>query len=170
MGRDGLLVQVLEAWKEDVIKKQLHKCLAGVAIPPLNTLASLGASIGGLILIPMDQYRKDGRVIEGVRKGTRKLVKTFAVEALSTANKLTGTTQTLLEHADDIIMSSASKPVHNMLTEGGEVAKSGGTALSKRADQPRNVQEGLEQAAGKSSLSGNVFCFKYRIYWIYLRR
>lgn len=91
-----------ETWAKDV-GRQRHRCLAGVSFPPVNKVAALGSGLTNLVLMPLEQYQKDGRVVHGVRRGAASLLRTVAIEALGTFSKAAQTAQTLLEHARDVI-------------------------------------------------------------------
>eukprot|EP00736_Rhodelphis_marinus_P001815 Rmarinus@m.17237 len=133
-GWDKVIVELLSQWLEDICSTQLHRCLGGV--PPVRSLYNLGNSLADFLLIPIQQYKKDRRILRGIRRGTASLFKTVTVEALNlTADTIVGT-QVLLEHADDILSGSPER----MPSRGAIVDR------SKYATQPRDASEGVHQA------------------------
>ncbi|KAI8849013.1 hypothetical protein BC829DRAFT_392668 [Chytridium lagenaria] len=83
---------LLREWLPHIRNTQVPRVVSGVS--GVKALVNLGAGIANLILIPIDQYRKDGRIIKGIQKG----MKSFAWNA----GLLLGR-KWLLEHADEIL-------------------------------------------------------------------
>jgi len=108
-GFHKLMLHVSSSWQDDV-SRQRHKCLAGVSFPPINTVASLGNGLTNLVMIPLEQYQRDGRLVHGVHRGTSAFVRTVAIEFLGTISKAAQTTQSLLEHARDVITPQSRNP------------------------------------------------------------
>eukprot|EP00516_Mucochytrium_quahogii_P007050 CAMPEP_0203749328 /NCGR_PEP_ID=MMETSP0098-20131031/3938_1 /ASSEMBLY_ACC=CAM_ASM_000208 /TAXON_ID=96639 /ORGANISM=" , Strain NY0313808BC1" /LENGTH=2196 /DNA_ID=CAMNT_0050638365 /DNA_START=579 /DNA_END=7166 /DNA_ORIENTATION=- len=156
--------RIQQSWSTD-IARQRHKCLAGVSFPPINTMASLGSGLTDLVMIPLDQYQKDGRIVHGVRRGTASFVRTVAIQALGTFSKAAMTAQTLLEHARDVLsplpsgtemrqqqqlypLSSSGlqqRPTASGMSLGTESTES--SARNALISQPKDIHEGLERGA-----------------------
>ncbi|GBG29692.1 Autophagy-related protein 2 [Hondaea fermentalgiana] len=138
---------VQASWSRDA-QRQRHRCLAGVSFPPINKVATLGSGLTNLVLMPLEQYQKDGRVVHGLRRGTASFVRTVAIEALGTFSIAAQTAQMLLEHARDVL-----SPLPPGAEFGGRrlVARTGaereGGDASASAVPPLNMKEGLERGA-----------------------
>lgn len=74
---------------------QLHKCLASIdsAVLPIRTFTNLGRGVTDLVLLPLRQYRKDGRIGVGLLRGATSFAKHTIVETLGAATRVVAATQ-----------------------------------------------------------------------------
>ncbi|CAI5742509.1 unnamed protein product [Hyaloperonospora brassicae] len=167
-GLDGwtaLGEHVLVSWVQDISRHQIHKCVASVSMPPLRPFVNIGAGAADLILLPMEHYGRDRRLVRGMKKGASSFLKSVTIETLNTASKVAQGTQALLEHADDV-MSSSSALRHKQLKyrqAGSRIARNsrrlGGGGIRNAQDtgggiggrqyltqQPATAAEGFGQA------------------------
>jgi len=93
-------------------------------LTPIRSLVNLGSGIADLVLLPIEQYKRDGHIIRGLQKGGQAFTRATTLEALKIGAKLAVGTQVLLEHADEIFGSGATAA-----TSGGHSGKS---AVSSR--------------------------------------
>ena len=79
-----------QAWAQDVTQYQLHKCLASInsSVLPLRTLANLGSGAADLVLLPLRQYRKDGRIGVGLMRGASSFARKAVVETIGAASRV----------------------------------------------------------------------------------
>lgn len=164
-GWPALGEQVLLSWVHDISRHQIHKCVASVSMPPLRPFANIGSGAADLILLPMEHYQRDRRVVRGIKKGAQSFLKSVTIETLNTASKVAQGTQALLEHADDVVSASSahrkrqlkyrqagSRIKRNSRSMGGggirHAQDSGGGIGSRQylAQQPATAAEGLAQA------------------------
>ncbi|RKP14359.1 ATG C terminal domain-containing protein [Piptocephalis cylindrospora] len=166
---------LVEQWIPHVRDTQVPGLVGGVA--PLRSLVNLGTGVADLILLPIEQYRKDGRVIRGLQKGAHSFVRATAMEALKLGTRLAVGTQVMLEQADDILRSDggvrrgqgsrSSDPMGPGQEGDGVMVENRGddgtndsnealsiSSTSKFASPPSGLTEGLEQAY--RSLSRNM--------------
>ncbi|RLN63319.1 hypothetical protein BBP00_00004244 [Phytophthora kernoviae] len=167
-GLDGwaaLGEHVLISWVQDISRHQIHKCVASVSMPPLRPFVNIGAGAADLILLPIEHYGRDRRLVRGLKKGASSFLKSVTIETLNTASKVAQGTQALLEHADDVVSSSSalrrkqlkyrqagSRIARNSRRMGGggiRNAQDTGGGIGGRqylAQQPANAAEGFGQA------------------------
>jgi len=147
-----------DIWTPDVKAYQLADVLSGIS--PIRSVVNIGTGFADLVLLPIEQYRKDGRIVRGVQKGATSFAKTTAMEAIKLGAELATGTQVILERAE-VLLGGASLPDRMtvqdealMMTEddldGAEQLK----LISRYAQQPENVGKGIESAY--RSLSGNL--------------
>jgi autophagy-related protein 2 len=166
-----------EIWTPDVKANQLADFLAG--INPIRSVVNVGHGVAELVLLPVAQYKKDGKLARGVQRGSTKFVKSTAMEAIKLGARLATGTQVILEHAEYVLGGrieasvtaqanpGASSTPHDtsqsqwILTTNDEVddevsqfIETERTNHSRYAQQPEDVKEGLQTAY--KSLSGNV--------------
>ena len=134
---------------------QLADVISGVA--PIRSVVNVGSGVADLVLLPIAQYKKDGRIVRGIQKGTRAFVQTTAVEAIKLGARLATGTQVILEQAENVLGSHFSESITAETVPESPV-DSEGTAprwntdedaadlISKYAEQPLDMKEGMQSA------------------------
>ena len=149
-GWDRLSSSLQDTWTPDVKANQIADIVSGVS--PIRSLVNVGSGVADLILLPIEQYRKDGRIGRGVQKGTNSFVKSTAMEMMKLGARLATGTQVVLEKAEGVLAGRVETTV------GGEDSDAelgvDGEVLSRYANQPGNTREGIQ--AGYTSLSRNI--------------
>ena len=153
-----------DLWTPDVKANQLAEVISGVS--PIRSAVNVGSGVADLILLPIAQYKKDGRIIRGLQKGTTAFVKSTAIEAIKLGARLATGTQVVLEQAEsvlggqykDTITAEAVAIPPGPSAFGEEVLhdedSDSGDLISKYAEQPTNITEGVQSAY--RSLSQNI--------------
>lgn len=139
-----------DLWTPDVKATQLVEVISGVA--PIRSVVNVGSGIADLVLLPIAQYKKDGRIVRGVQKGASAFVKSTAIEAIKLGARLATGTQVILEQAEGLLGNQFNEPitaeaVHFQLPEGDDlfdVEDEVGGVISKYAEQPSDIQEGVQ--------------------------
>ncbi|CAG7916135.1 unnamed protein product [Penicillium olsonii] len=132
-GFDRLGQTLNDIWMPDVKKNQLPGVLAGLA--PIRSLVNVGGGVRDLVVVPMREYQKDGRIVRSIQKGAVAFAKTTSNELVKLGAKLAIGTQTVLQGAEDLLTTPAQE-------EDEEEAKK----ISLYADQPVGVVQGLRGA------------------------
>ncbi|KAG0064460.1 autophagy- protein 2 [Linnemannia elongata] len=101
MGQD-----LVAAWLPHIRSTQVPNMVSGLT--PIRSLVNLGSGIADLVLLPIEQYKRDGHIIRGLQKGGQAFTRATTLEALKIGAKLAVGTQVLLEHADEIFGSGAT--------------------------------------------------------------
>ncbi|OCF72102.1 hypothetical protein I204_07366 [Kwoniella mangroviensis CBS 8886] len=175
-GWDRLGTTLQDLWTPDVKANQLADVISGVS--PIRSIVNVGSGVADLILLPIEQYRKDGRLAKGVQRGTNSFVKSTAMEMMKLGARLATGTQIILEKAENVLGGQNQnlnnlvvQPIPNSSIDSGLEhweRDAGGSSssedeldherdvgpVSRYADQPEGVKQGV-QAAYKS-LSKNV--------------
>jgi autophagy-related protein 2 len=146
-----------DLWTPDVKATQLVDVISGVA--PIRSVVNVGSGVADLVLLPIAQYKKDGRIVRGVQKGTTAFLKSTGVEAIRLGARLATGTQVILEQAEDVLGGQFKNPVTTETvqpTAGGEYGQYGqsgsdeddepGDLISKYAEQPVDLKEGVQSA------------------------
>merc|ERR1719419_1961138 len=92
---------VVREWYQDIIKNQLPNILGGVG--PMSSLVQLVRGVKNLFWLPVDQYKKDGRIVRGVQRGASSFITLTTMSMLELTNKLVGTIQSAAEVTYDIV-------------------------------------------------------------------
>ena len=156
-GTTRLSNMLQDIWTPDVKANQLADVVSGVS--PIRSLVNVGSGMADLILLPIEQYRKDGRLGRGVQRGTNSFVRGTAMEVMKLGARLATGTQVILEKAEGVLGGRFGENVTAEVPEGpidSDLEEEEGTVevLSRYANQPGNVAEGVKQ--GYRSLSRNV--------------
>lgn len=132
---------------------QLVDVISGVS--PIRSVVNVGSGVADLVLLPIAQYKKDGRVVRGLQKGTTAFVKSTAMEAIKLGARLATGTQVILEQAENVIGGQFKDPITAETVPGSPFLdelgvqlgdEEAGDLISRYAEQPMNVQEGMQSA------------------------
>lgn len=80
-------------------KYQLAGLLAGLS--PVRSIVNIGGGVKDLVAIPLKEYKKDGRLMRSLQKGTKSFAKTTTYELLKLGVKLASGTQVMLENLEE---------------------------------------------------------------------
>jgi hypothetical protein len=97
-GMDGLLDRLSQEWLPHILNTQKMNMISGVS--PVRSIVNLSTGVSDLVLLPIQQYRKDGRLIKGIQRGTSSFARATAIEAIKLSSRVATGTQVILEHAD----------------------------------------------------------------------
>lgn len=159
-----LLEDLGAAWLPHIKSTQVPNVVSGVS--PIRSLVNIGSGFADLILLPIEQYKKDGRIIKGIviyfyiiiffviehflhflieililsglQKGTQSFAKATTMEAIKFGTKIAVGTQILLEQAEEILSfdSTSNDEFDSEEDNDKEI-------ISKYADQPADLNEGF---------------------------
>ena len=119
-----------DTWTPDVKANQLSDVISGVA--PVRSLVNVGSGVADLVLLPIEQYRHDKRIMRGLQKGGSSFARNAGMEALRLGARLTNGTQVILEHAESIL---TNKPSEDKVT-----------MEAVDDTQPASLRQGMESA------------------------
>jgi autophagy-related protein 2 len=140
-----------DIWTPDVTKNQLLGVLGGLAV--VRPLVDVGSGVRDLIVIPVREYRKDGRVVRSIQKG----IYAFATHTTSEVARLGGKvaigTQNILEGAERFlnpVQASPGRSAAHHDWDGEDPTSSDSEeprTVSHYANQPIGMRAGLQSAA-----------------------
>jgi autophagy-related protein 2 len=146
---DKLHQTLNDVWTPDVIRNQLPGVLSGLAA--VRPLVNVGSGIRDLVVVPMREYKKDGRIVRSLQKGVYAFAKNTTSEVARLGAKVAIGTQTLLEGAETFLAPRTGSPAHGSQRDwDGEDPDSSTDeerAVSHYANQPIGVKAGLRSAA-----------------------
>lgn len=154
VGWGAIYDALTQIWSPDIRANQMSDLIGGAA--PIRSLIQVGSGVADLILLPIEQWQKDGRVVKGLQRGGTSFAKTTSLEVLKLGSKLAKGTQVILDKAERALRndsssssstdSSGSRQARVM----GDTGPPGGVVVrqqhSRYADQPRDARQGLSQA------------------------
>lgn len=144
-GFDRLGKMLNDIWMPDIKRNQLPGVLAGLA--PVRSLVTVGGGVRDLVVVPIREYRKDGRVVRSLQKGALAFAKTTTSELVKLGAKLAIGTQTVLQGAEGYLTEPAQqKSDVSAGWEDGELDEDEKKQISLYADQPVGVVQGFRGA------------------------
>lgn len=146
-GFDKLGQTLNDIWMPDIKRNQLPGVLAGLA--PIRSLVNVGSGVKDLVVIPMREYKKDGRIVRSIQKGAVAFAKTTTNELVKLGAKLAIGTQTVLQGAEEFLTSPTGQQGHPISGDGLEddlADEEEKKQISLYADQPVGVVQGLRGA------------------------
>ncbi|KAI4295638.1 hypothetical protein L6164_035661 [Bauhinia variegata] len=126
---------VIGEWLEDISQNQIHKILRG--LPPVRSLIAVGSGAAKLVSSPVENYKKERRVLKGMQRGTIAFLRSISLEAIGLGVHLAAGTHDILLQAEYILASLPSSvpwPVNDKLK------------TDVRSNQPKDAQQGIQQA------------------------
>ena len=146
---DKLHKTLNDVWMPDVKRNQLPGVLSGLAA--VRPLVNVGSGIRDLVVVPMREYKKDGRIVRSLQKGVYAFAKNTTSEVARLGAKVAIGTQTLLEGAEGLLNPQTASPSrqhhHDWDGEDPTSDTEDARAVSNYANQPIGVRAGLRSAA-----------------------
>ena len=93
--------KLVSFWTGDIGQHQLHHVAAGAQ--PIRSFCKIGSGMADLVLIPIEQFKKDGRLLRGLSKGGSSFGRALALETLQLGNDVANASQSLLEGIDGAV-------------------------------------------------------------------
>jgi autophagy-related protein 2 len=143
-GFDRLGIMLNNIWMPDVKRNQLPGILAGLA--PIRSLVNVGSGVKDLVVVPMREYKKDGRIVRSIQKGALAFAKTTSKELIGLGAKLALGTQTVLQNAETMLAPTSPGEQNPHTWEDLEADDESRKQISLYADQPIGVIQGLRGA------------------------
>ncbi|KKZ60893.1 autophagy-like protein 2 [[Emmonsia] crescens] len=145
-GFEKLGVTLNDIWMPDIKANQLPGVLAGLA--PIKSLVGVGSGFKDLVVIPMREYKKDGRIVRSIQKGALAFAKTTTNELVKLGAKLAIGTQTVLQGTEEFLNAPGGLASQRaaVATDDDSADEEQQKQFSPYADQPVGVVQGLRGA------------------------
>ena len=137
-----------DIWTPDVKANQLADVISGVS--PIRSMVNVGSGVADLILLPIEQYRKDGRVARGLQQGGKSFVRSTGLEMMKLGARLATGTQVVLERAEGALGNKVADSVVAIDEQDSDEEH----LQSRYRAQPSDVREGVK--AAYRSLANNM--------------
>ncbi|KAI8918892.1 ATG C terminal domain-containing protein, partial [Entophlyctis helioformis] len=100
-GWDNLGRRIASIWLPHIRDTQVPNVASGVS--SVRPLVNIGSGLADLVLLPVEQFRKDGRIIKGLQKGTGAFLKAATMETIRLGSRVAAGTQVILERAEEFV-------------------------------------------------------------------
>ncbi|KAJ1917123.1 autophagy- protein 2 [Mycoemilia scoparia] len=112
-GPQKLVRKLIDLWLPHITRTQVPGLVSGLA--PLRSLVNMGSGMADLVFLPINQYKKDGRLIKGIQRGAKSFARSAALGVLDIGSRVAINAQNILEQAGDIIDADISGDGGDML-------------------------------------------------------
>jgi autophagy-related protein 2 len=149
-GFPKLFQKLNDFWMPDIRGTQLLDVLGGINY--VRPFANIGGGVKDLIVVPLKEYQKDGRLLKGTGKGVAAFSKTVGKEFVKVGAKMAIGAQKGLEWGEGLIegRSSPATGREGVRFEDEDDDEFEGdprvVTLSPYADQPANIRQGIKRA------------------------
>lgn len=150
LGVDKLLQALLNEWIGDIKQNQLKNLIKGWGI--FNSLIQFFEGFTYLILCPIEQYKRDGRVLFGIRKGSTAFSTCTVLATIELTNRMFQATKNVAEFFYDLVTPHRNV---NMIGYGTATGSGivdtlftgvGPNRYVRIRRQPKDIREGLTNA------------------------
>ena len=142
LGLDKLLVTAANAWLGDIRSSQLPALLGGVG--PMHAFLQMVYGIRDLVLLPLEQYKKDGRIVRGLQKGTTSFTHSTTLSFLDVTNKFLNVVKFVAELAFDVMSPDGCVVYGKLPHPVRDCKRKAGRAIVRRSrGTPADVREGM---------------------------
>jgi autophagy-related protein 2 len=137
-GFDKLGKCLNDIWMPDIKRNQLPGILAGLA--PVRSFVNVGGGFQQLVVVPMREYKKDGRIVRSISKGAAAFAKTTGTELVKLGAKAAIGVQTVLQGVEGFLGPSTE---FSQSTIDEDDSEEEAKQISLYANQPVGVLQGL---------------------------
>ena len=142
LGLDKLLVTAATAWLADIRSGQLPALLGGVG--PMHAFLQLVYGVRDLVLLPLEQYKKDGRIVRGLQKGTTSFIHSTTLSFLDVTNKFLNVVKFAAELAFDVMSPDGCVVYGKLPHPVRDCKRKAGRAIVRRSrGTPADLREGM---------------------------
>jgi autophagy-related protein 2 len=148
---DRLHKTLNDVWMPDVKRNQLPQVLTGLAA--VRPVVNVASGMRDIVVVPLREYRKDGRIARSLGKGLFAFAKNTTSEAARLGAKVAIGTQNILEGAETFLNPQSSSPRSPSALQEWDDLNAGGDidneprAVSNYANQPLGIKDGLRSAS-----------------------
>ena len=135
-GMNAVINYIINEWVNDIKMNQLPSILGGVG--PLNSVVQLFQGMKDLVWMPIQQYKQDGRIVRGVRKGTASFGISTASATLEIMDRFVNMIQKSAETISDVVT-----PTTNNKKRKSNICRNKQISL---AETPSDMTEGMRIA------------------------
>ena len=133
-----------DMWTPDVKSNQLADVLSGIS--PIRSLVNVGNGMADLILLPIEQYQRDGRLAKGLKAGAKSFAKSTMLEAARIGARLATGTQVILEQAETVLGGRRLDENDDGVQEESDDEAGSTARISRYAHQPDTLMQALSEA------------------------
>ena len=149
LGYEKLLAFLLSEWLSDIRPTDVLK-----GIVPLSSISQIILGIKDLFYLPIDQYRRDGRVLRGIQRGASSFTTSTALALIELSSQMVRCAHFAALLCFELVSSSTNLPAgaltHSASAGNGSSpsssAASNQTIMVRHHPPPNDIREGVTYA------------------------
>nr|AWV66646.1 autophagy-related protein 2 [Brachionus rotundiformis] len=147
LGADKLLQALLKEWLGDIQRNQIKNLIKGWGI--FNSVIQLFEGFSYLVLCPIEQYRRDGRVLVGIRQGSAAFSTCTVLATIELTSRMFQATKNVAEFFYDLV--APHRTLNSVGYAGSAFVDTLFTGVGPNRHvrirrQPNDIREGLANA------------------------
>ncbi|CAF3441805.1 unnamed protein product [Rotaria sp. Silwood1] len=152
LGYEKLLKFLLNEWLNDIRPTDVIK-----GIVPLSSISQIVIGIKDLFYLPIDQYRRDGRVFLGIQRGASSFTTSTALALIELSSQLVRCAHLAALLCFELVSSSTTLPDGSITSASSASSSSSSQAIMVRNRPPPNdIREGVTYAVNVIRQSFNT--------------
>lgn len=141
MGVSNLVDAMTRQIMPQITGTKVFRILLGIM--PIRSMYNVGSGVADLVVLPIQQYNRDGQVLRGLRRGIASFVSNVGVEAVSLSATGFQVSNYALESVGDMLSATTEE-------SGVDTVVQGGSSESQQHSEPMspasNLNAGIQKA------------------------
>ncbi|CAF0862579.1 unnamed protein product [Didymodactylos carnosus] len=138
LGYERLLTFILNEWLNDIRPTDVLK-----GIVPISSITQIVQGIRDLFWLPIDQYRKDGRIIRGIQRGASSFTTSTALAIIELSNRLVHCAHIAALLCFELVSPSSSSITSSLVLQ---QTSSNNRMMIRSHPPPNDIREGVSYA------------------------
>ncbi|CAF0936928.1 unnamed protein product [Adineta steineri] len=158
LGYEKLLTFLLNEWLTDIHPTDVIK-----GIVPLSSISQIILGIKDLFYLPIDQYRRDGRVLRGIQRGASSFTTSTALALIELSSQVVRCAHFAALLCFELVSSSTIPPNEAITSNSSPSSSSSNQTIMVRNHPPPNdIREGVTYAVNVIRQSFNTTSHQLR--------
>lgn len=147
LGYEKLLAFLLNEWVNDIRPTDVLK-----GIVPLSSITQIIIGIKDLFYLPIDQYRRDGRVLRGIQRGASSFTTSTALALIELSSQMVRCAHFAALLCFELVSSSTNVPAltssaeNNAASSSSSSSSANQTIMVRNHPPPNDIREGVSYA------------------------
>jgi autophagy-related protein 2 len=154
LGYEKLLAFLLNEWLNDIRPTDVLK-----GIVPLSSISQIAVGIKDLFYLPIDQYRRDGRVFRGIQRGASAFTTSTALALLELSSQVVRCAHFAALLCFELVSSSTNSPINLAITSSSSSTQ---TIMVRNHPPPDDIRQGVTYAVNVFRQSYNTTSHQLR--------
>jgi autophagy-related protein 2 len=154
LGYEKLLTFLLNEWLNDIRPTDVIK-----GIVPLSSISQIIIGIKDLFYLPIDQYRRDGRVLRGIQRGASSFTTSTALALIELSSQVVRCAHFAAVLCFELVSSSTIPPNNSLPSSSSSSANA---IMVRNHPPPNDIREGVTYAVNVIRQSFNTTSHQLR--------
>ena len=157
LGYEKLLTFLLNEWLNDIRPTDVIR-----GIVPLSSITQIIIGIKDLFYLPIDQYRRDGRVLRGIQRGASSFTTSTALALIELSSQFVRCAHFAALLCFELVSSSTAIPSGSLSSSSSPSSTSAQAIMVRHHPPPNDIREGVTYAVNVLRQSFNTTSHQLR--------